>query len=161
MRQVLQTYRTGQLSLADVPAPGVEPGSVLVLTTQSLISVGTERQVMDLARRSLVGKARARPDLVKKVLGRLTRDGLLATSKAILNKLDQPIPLGYSCVGRVLAVGEGMTGVAVGDRVACAGAKIANHAEVNLVPKNLCAKIPDTVRVDAAAFVTLGAIALQ
>ena len=161
MKQVLQSYRTGALALADVPAPGVEPGSVLLLTTRSLISVGTERQVMDLAKRSLVGKARARPDLVKKVLGRLSRDGLLATGKAVLNKLDRPIPLGYSCVGRVLAVGDGVTALAVGDRVACAGAKVANHAEVNLIPKNLCAKIPDTVTDDAAAFVTLGAIALQ
>src|SRR5882724_8433056 len=150
MRQVLQSYRTGELSLADVPAPGVEPGSALVLTTRSLISIGTERKAMDLARRSLVGKARARPDLVKKVLGRLSRDGLLATGKAVLNKLDQPIPLGYSCVGRVLAVGEVVTGVAVGDRVACAGARIANHAEINLIPKNLCAKIPETVTDDAA-----------
>src|SRR5207248_4438924 len=161
MKQVLQSYRTGELLLADVPAPGVEPGSVLVRTTRSLISVGTERQVMDLAKRSLVGKARARPDLVKKVLGRLSRDGLLATGKAVLSKLDQPIPLGYSCVGRVLVVGEGVTGVAVGDRVACAGAKIASHAEVNLVPRNLCAKVPEGVADEAAAFVTLGAIALQ
>src|SRR6266850_5533577 len=161
MRQILQSYRTGELNVVDVPAPGLEAGSALVLTTRSLISVGTERQVMDLAKRSLVGKARARPDLVKKVLDRLSRDGLLATGKAVLNKLDQPIPLGYSCVGRILAVGEGVTGVAVGDRVACAGAKVANHAEVNLVPKNLSAKIPDAVTDDAAAFVTLGAIALQ
>src|SRR5438105_14236946 len=161
MRQVLQTYRTGQLSVADVPAPGLEPGAVLVGTTRSLISVGTERKVMDLAKRSLVGKARARPDLVRKVLDRLARDGLLATGKAVLNKLDQPIPLGYSCVGRVLAVGEGVDGIAVGDRVACAGAKVANHAEVNLVPRNLCAKIPEGVADDAGAFVTLGAIALQ
>src|SRR5438445_571201 len=93
MRQVLQTYRTGQLSVADVPAPGLEPGSVLVLTTRSLISVGTERQVMDLAKRSLVGKARARPDLVKKVLERLSRDGLLATGRAVLSRLDQPVRL--------------------------------------------------------------------
>jgi len=161
MKQVLQSYRTGELSLANVPAPGVEPGCVLVATTRSLISVGTERQVMDLAKRSLVGKARARPDLVKKVLDRLTRDGLLATGKSVLNKLDQPIPLGYSAVGRVIALGDGVSGLAVGDRVACAGAKVANHAEINLVPKNLCAKIPDGVTDDAAAFVTLGAIALQ
>jgi predicted dehydrogenase len=161
MKQVLQSYRTGELSLTDVPAPGLEPGAVLVRTKRSLISVGTERQVMDLAKRSLVGKARARPDLVKKVLGRLSRDGLLATGKAVFNKLDQPIPLGYSCVGSVLAVGEGVAGLAVGDRVACAGAKVANHAEVNLVPKNLCARIPEGVSDDAASFVTLGAIALQ
>src|SRR5476649_2453125 len=161
MKQVLQSYRTGDLSLADVPAPGLEPGAVLVRTTRSLISVGTERQVMDLAKRSLIGKARARPDLVKKVLGRLSRDGLLATGKTVFNKLDQPIPLGYSCAGKVLAVGEGVVGLAVGDRVACAGAKVANHAEVNLVPKNLCARIPEGVSDDAASFVTLGAIALQ
>jgi predicted dehydrogenase/NADPH:quinone reductase-like Zn-dependent oxidoreductase len=161
MRQVLQSYRTGDLSLTDVPAPGLEPGSLLVLTTRSLISVGTERQAMDLAKRSLVGKARARPDLVKKVMGRLSRDGLVATGKAVFNKLDQPIPLGYSAVGRVLAVGEGVSGISEGDRVACAGAKVANHAEVNLVPKNLCARIPEALSDDAAAFVTLGAIALQ
>src|SRR2546426_10551551 len=161
MRQVLQTYRTGQLSVADVPAPGLEPGSVLVLTTRSLISVGTERQVMDLAKRSLVGKARARPDLVKKVLERLSRDGLLATGRAVLNRLDQPVPLGYSCAGRVIAVGEGIAGIAVGDRIACAGAKVANHAEVNLVPEKLCAKVPDGVSDDAAAFLTIGSIALQ
>src|SRR5437899_7641941 len=116
MRQVLQTYRTGQLSVADVPAPGLEPGSVLVLTTRSLISVGTERQVMDLAKRSLIGKVRARPDLVKKILGRLSRDGVLTTGRAMINKLDQPVPLGYSCVGRVLSVGDGVSGIAVGDR---------------------------------------------
>src|SRR4051812_3927354 len=161
MKQVLQSYRTGELSLADVPAPGVEPGSILVLTTRSLISVGTERQATELAKRSLVGKARARPDLVKKAIGRLSRDGLIATGKAVFNKLDQPIPLGYSCVGTVLALGEGVTGIAAGDRVASAGAKVANHAEVNLVPKNLCARIPEGVPDDAAAFVTLGAIALQ
>src|SRR5438067_3009867 len=161
MRQVLQSYRTGDLVVADVPAPGVEPGSVLVLTSRSLISVGTERQVINLAKQSLVGKARARPDAVKKVLERLSRDGLIATGKAVLNKLDQPIPLGYSCVGRVLAVGEGVDGIAVGDRVAAAGAKVANHAEVNLVPRNLCAKIAEGVSDERAAFVTLGAIALQ
>ncbi|HEY2028139.1 MAG TPA: bi-domain-containing oxidoreductase [Myxococcales bacterium] len=161
MKQVLQSYRTGELVSTEVPAPGVEPGSVLVLTTRSLISVGTERQVMELGKRSLVGKARARPDLVKKVLEKVARDGLLATRKSVLSKLDQPIPLGYSAVGRVLAVGEGVTNIRVGDRVACAGAKVANHAELNLVPRNLCAPIPEGVADDTAAFVTLGAIALQ
>src|SRR5207245_8865349 len=116
---------------------------------------------MDLAKRSLVGKARARPDLVKKVLERLSRDGLLATGRAVLSRLDQPVPLGYSCAGRVIAVGEGIAGIAVGDRIACAGAKVANHAEVNLVPEKLCAKVPDGVSDDAAAFLTIGSIALQ
>jgi predicted dehydrogenase/threonine dehydrogenase-like Zn-dependent dehydrogenase len=161
MKQILQSYRTGHLELADVPAPCLEPGSVLVLTAASLLSVGTERMTMALAKKSLVGKARARPDLVRKVLERLSRDGLLTTGKAVLNKLDQPIPLGYSCAGRVVAVGDGVSGIAVGDRVACAGAKVANHAEVNLVPKNLCARVPEGVGDEAAAFVTVGAIALQ
>ena len=161
VKQVVQSYRTGKLELADVPAPGVEPGSVLVLTRTSLLSVGTERMVMDLAKKSLVGKARARPDLVKKVMQRISRDGLVATGKAVFDKLDQPIPLGYSCTGKAIAVGEGVTGVAVGDRVACAGAKVANHAEVNLIPRNLCVPVPGGVSNDAAAFVTVGAIALQ
>src|SRR5262249_51944974 len=84
-----------------------------------------------------------------------------ATGRAVLNKLDQPIPLGYSCAGRIVAVGDGVAGFAVGDRVACAGAKVANHAEVNLVPKHLAAKVPEGVSDDTASFVTLGAIALQ
>src|SRR5256885_15799814 len=123
MKQVLQSYRTGELSLAEVPAPGIEPRSVLVLTSRSLISVGTERQVMDLAKKSLVGKARARPDLVKKVKDRLARDGIFATGRAVLGKLDQPIPLGYSAAGRVIAVGDDVAGNPGGGRVACARAE--------------------------------------
>lgn len=161
MKQVLQSYRTGELEVADVPAPGLEPGCLLVLTAASLVSVGTDRGTMDLAQKSLIGKARERPDLVRKVLDRVARDGLVATGRAVLGKLDQPIPLGYSCAGRVLAVGEGVTGFAVGDRVACAGAKVANHAELNLVPQHLCALVPAGVDDEAAAFVTLGAVALQ
>ena len=161
MKQVLQSYRTGELRVAEVPAPGLEPGSVLVHTRASLVSAGTERATVELAQRSLLGKARERPDLVKKVLERVARDGLLAAGKAAFQKLDSPIPLGYSCAGVVLAVGEGVTGFAPGDRVACAGAKIANHAEVNLVPQHLCARIPGDVSDEDAAFVTLGAIALH
>jgi predicted dehydrogenase/threonine dehydrogenase-like Zn-dependent dehydrogenase len=161
MKQVLQSYRTGELKVADVPAPGVEPGSILVRTTASLVSVGTERMGLKLARKSLLGKARERPDLVKKVIERVARDGVVATGRAVFNRLDQAIPLGYSCVGRVVAVGEGVFSFAVGDRVACAGAKIANHAEVNLVPQNLAVSVPDAVDDEAAAFVTVGAVALQ
>ncbi|MBS2027851.1 MAG: bi-domain-containing oxidoreductase [Deltaproteobacteria bacterium] len=161
MKQVLQSYRTGVLRVAEVPAPGVEPGSVLVQTSASLVSVGTERMTVELAKKSLVGKARERPDLVKKVVDRVQRDGLVTTAGAVFNKLDSPIPLGYSCVGKIIAVGEGVSGLSVGDRVACAGAKVANHAEVNLVPVNLCAAVPTDVDDEAAAFVTVGAIALQ
>ena len=161
MKQILQSYRTGDLEVAEVPAPGLEAGSILVLTAASLVSPGTERMAIELAKKSLVGKARARPDLVKKALERLSRDGVLPTARTVLSKLDQPIPLGYSCSGRVLAVGDIVTGIAVGDRVACAGAKVANHAEVNLVPKNLCARVPEALDDESAAFVTVGAIALQ
>lgn len=161
MKQVIQSYRTGELKVADIPAPGVEPGSVLVLTSASLVSYGTEKMVMDLAKKSLIGKARDRPDLVKKAIQRIGRDGIAATVSAMRSKLDQPIPLGYSSVGTVVAVGDGVVGIDVGARVACAGAKVANHAEVNLVPQNLCALVPGEVPDEVAAFVTVGAIALQ
>jgi predicted dehydrogenase/NADPH:quinone reductase-like Zn-dependent oxidoreductase len=161
MKQVIQSYRTGELKVADVPAPGVEAGSVLVLTSASLVSIGTEKMVMDLAKKSLIGKARDRPDLVKKAIERMRRDGVVATMTAVRSKLDQPIPLGYSSVGTIVAVGEGVTGLSTGARVACAGAKVANHAELNLVPQNLCALVPDAVVDEVAAFVTVGAIALQ
>jgi len=161
MKQVIQSYRTGELKVANVPAPGVGPGSVLVLTAASLVSYGTEKMVMDLAKKSLIGKARDRPDLVKKAIQRIGRDGIAATVSAMRSKLEQPIPLGYSSVGTVVAVGDGVVGIDVGARVACAGAKVANHAEVNLVPQNLCALVPSEVPDEVAAFVTVGAIALQ
>lgn len=161
MKQVIQSYRTGELKVADVPAPGVEPGTVLVLTSASLVSYGTEKMVMDLAKKSLIGKARDRPDLVKKAIQRAGRDGVAATVSAMRSKLDQPIPLGYSSVGTVIAVGDGVVGIDAGARVACAGAKVANHAEMNLVPPNLCALVPDKVSDEVASFVTVGAIAMQ
>ncbi|MBS2021165.1 MAG: bi-domain-containing oxidoreductase [Deltaproteobacteria bacterium] len=161
MKQVVQSFRTGELSVADVPAPGVEPGCVLVLVRASLVSAGTEKSAMELAQKSLLAKARARPDLVKKVLDKVSRDGLIAAGKAAFARLDAPQPLGYACAGLVAAVGAGVSEVSVGDRVACAGAGIANHAEVVLVPQNLCAKVPDGVADEEAAFATLGAIALH
>lgn len=161
MKQVIQSYRTGELKVAEVPAPGVEPGSLLVATAASLVSYGTEKMVMDLAKKSLLGKARDRPDLVKKAIQRIGRDGVVATVAAMRSKLDQPIPLGYSSAGTVVAVGQGVVGFDVGARVACAGAKLANHAQMNLVPQNLCALVPSGVPDETAAFVTVGAIALQ
>jgi predicted dehydrogenase/threonine dehydrogenase-like Zn-dependent dehydrogenase len=161
MKQVLQSYRTGQLRVVDVPAPGIRPRCVLVQTHASLLSIGTDRLMLNLARSSLLGKARERPDLVRKVVARVARDGLVATGRAVLDKLDQAVPLGYSCCGTVIAVGDGVPEFSVGDRVACAGAKEANHAEVNLVSRNLCVPVPLGVPDEAAAFVTLGAIALQ
>ena len=127
----------------------------------SLISSGTEKQLMDLAKASLAGKAMARPDLVRRVMRNVKRDGLKPTVEKVFAKLDTPIPLGYSIAGEVMEVGRGVPDYAVGDRVACAGAALANHAEINAVPKNLTVPIPAGVDDEDASFVTLGAIALQ
>jgi len=127
----------------------------------SLISAGTEKMVIDLAQKSLVGKAKERPDLVRQVLGKLRRDGLMSTLRTVKAKLDAPLALGYSCAGVVAEVGRGAEEFSAGDRVACAGMNYASHAETVFIPKNLAVKIPDGVSLDEAAFVTLGAIALQ
>lgn len=161
MKQVVQSARTGKLALRDVPAPKVRAGHLLVETRASLISAGTERMVIDFARKSLAGKAKDRPDLVRKVLDKARRDGIVATFKAVMARLDEPLPLGYSAAGIVVAVGAGLEGAfRVGQRVAIAGAGLANHAELNVVPRNLAAAIPDDVTDDEACFGTLGAIAM-
>lgn len=161
MKQIVQSARTGKLSLKEVPAPRVRSGCLLVRTTASLISAGTERMVIDFAKKSLAGKAKERPDLVKKVLDKARRDGLLSTFKAVMARLDEPMPLGYSAAGEVVAVGSGLEGLyAVGQRVAMAGAGLANHAELNVVPRNLVAPIPTDVTDEEACFGTLGAIAM-
>jgi predicted dehydrogenase len=161
MKQVLQSYRTGELRVVDVPAPTALPGTVLVRTHASLISAGTERMVIDLAKKSLVGKAQDRPDLVKKVIDKVGKDGVVATARTVLTKLDAPIPLGYSVAGTVLERGAEVSRFKPGDRIACAGAKVANHAEFNVVPVNLCTPIPERVSDEEACFVTVGAIALH
>jgi predicted dehydrogenase/threonine dehydrogenase-like Zn-dependent dehydrogenase len=162
VKQVAQSYRTGKLVLADVAPPLRAPrGGLLVDTVVSLISAGTERAIVDLARKSLVSKARERPDLVRKVIDKAKREGVLTALDAVRAKLDAPIPLGYSLAGRVAEVGREVTGFARGDRVACAGAGYANHAEVNAVPRNLAVHVPDDVSDEDAAFVTVGAIGLQ
>ena len=162
MKQVIQSRRTGRLALKRVPAPQVKPGHVLVRTRASLISAGTERMVVGFAKKSLAGKAKARPDLVKKVIAKAKRDGLKATFQTVMARLDDPLPLGYSAAGEVISVGIGLEGFyTVGQRVAMAGAGIANHAEVNAVPENLLAPVPDDVTDEAASFATLGAIAMH
>jgi len=162
MKQVIQSARTGKLALREVPEPKVRAGHLLVRTRASLISAGTERMVVDFARKSLTGKARARPDLVKKVIGKARRDGLAATAQAVMARLDEPLPLGYSAAGDVVAVGTGLEGAFhVGERVAIAGAGLANHAELNVVPRSLVATVPPGVGDDEAAFATLSAIALH
>jgi predicted dehydrogenase/threonine dehydrogenase-like Zn-dependent dehydrogenase len=161
MKQVVQNYRTGELLVDDVPRPALRAGGLLVQTVVSAVSAGTEKSKVDLARKSLVGKAMARPDQVKKVIDTVRKEGVRATYNKVRNKLDALSPLGYSAAGRVVAVGDGCEGFAVGDAVACAGAGFANHAELIWVPENLCAKIPAGVSFEDASFATIGAIALQ
>jgi predicted dehydrogenase/threonine dehydrogenase-like Zn-dependent dehydrogenase len=161
VKAVVQNFRTGELSVTDVPPPAVRSGQVLVHNVASLVSAGTERAVIELARMNPVRKARARPDLVRKVLARAGQEGLLGTARVVMNLASTPLPLGYSCAGVVRAVGATVSGLSPGDRVACAGLGYANHAEVVTVPRNLVVPIPEGVEFDEAAFVTVGAIALQ
>ncbi|MDQ3009400.1 MAG: bi-domain-containing oxidoreductase [Acidobacteriota bacterium] len=161
MKQVIQNFRSGVLKVDDVPQTICRSGGILVHNVTSLISAGTEKMTVDLAQKSLVGKAKERPDLVKQVWAKLRRDGLMATLRTVQAKLDAPLALGYSCAGLIAEVGRGAEEFSVGDRVACAGMNYASHAETVFIPKNLAVKIPDGVSFDEAAFVTLGAIALQ
>jgi polar amino acid transport system substrate-binding protein len=157
MLQVIQYQKTGELSVEEVPAPALAPGSILVRNVRSLISAGTERTSVETAQASMVGKARSRPDLVKQVIANVRREGLGATYKKVQNRLDNYKELGYSSAGVVLA--SASDAFAPGDRVACAGT--AYHAEIVSVPRHLAAKIPEGVGFDQAAFCTLGAIAMQ
>lgn len=161
MKQVIQNFRTGELRIEEVPETICGRGGVLVTNVASLISAGTEKMAVGLAQKSLVGKARERPDLVRQVLNKLKRDGLMNTVQTVRARLDAPLALGYSCAGIVREVGPGADGFGVGDRVACAGMNYASHAETVFIPKNLAVRIPEGVSFDEAAFVTLGAIALQ
>ena len=162
MKQVIQSPRTGKLAVREVPAPKVTAGHVLVRTRASLISAGTERMSVEFARKSLAGKAKARPDLARQVLAKARRDGLRATWNAVSARLDEPMPLGYSAAGEVVAAGAGLEGVfRVGERVAVAGAGLANHAELNVVPRALVAPVPDDVPDEEACFATLAAISLH
>ena len=161
MKQVAQNYRSGELTVLDVPVPSCKPGGVLVRSLFSLISTGTEMMKVTEARLSLLGKARARPDQVKKVLDSMAQQGPVATYKKAINTLDSYTPLGYSLCGVVVEVGAGAEEFAVGDLVAAAGNEFALHAELNWVPRNLCVRVPDGVAPEHAAFATVGAIAMQ
>ena len=142
MKQLLQNMRNGQAIVADVPVPFPRPGTALVRTAASLVSAGTERSVVEFAERNLLGKARSRPDLVRQVLNKARREGIIPTVEAAFNRLDQPMALGYSSSGVIEEVGEGLTGFKIGDRVACGGSGYAVHAEYAIVPQNLLVKIP-------------------
>jgi predicted dehydrogenase/threonine dehydrogenase-like Zn-dependent dehydrogenase len=161
MKQLLQNMRSGETTVAEVPVPTPQAGEVLVCTAASLVSAGTERMVVEFAGKSLIGKARSRPDLMRQVVDKARREGLLTTLEAAFNRLDQPLPLGYSSAGTVVALGEGVEGIKIGQRLACAGGNYAVHAEYAAVPVNLVAALPDAVEFEAAAFTTLGAIALH
>jgi predicted dehydrogenase/threonine dehydrogenase-like Zn-dependent dehydrogenase len=161
MKQLIQSYKTGGLELKEVPRPLCRQGGVLVHTHFSLISAGTEKLMIELAKKSLAGKARQRPDLVKKVLNKIRSEGIVPTVRKVFAKLDEPVALGYSCAGEVIEVGDGIDGITVGDEVACAGAGFASHSEINFVPNNLCVKVPADVDLQDASFTTIGAIAMQ
>src|SRR5712672_4626203 len=163
MKQVFQDARSAEITIVDVPAPKLLAGCVLVRTAASLVSAGTERASSEFASKNLLQKARMRPDLVREVLSKISRDGLVATISTVRNRLDQPSALGYSSAGTVVAVGEGVTDINPADRVVCAGAGHAVHAEFACVPRLLLARIPPEsgVSFDHAAATTVGAVALH
>ena len=161
MKQVYQSLRTGEIGVSEVPVPGLKPGYVLVQVATSLISPGTERMAVGFGRKNLLDKARDRPDLVRQVLNRARKQGVLTTIEKVRNRLDQPAAVGYACAGTVIGVGEDVATVQVGDSVACGGAGDAVHAEVVSVPKNLVVKLPNGVDFESAAFTTLGATSIH
>ena len=157
MKQLLQDLSSGKTHIIDAPTPEVLPGTILINTTLSLISVGTERMVVDFGKAGILGKARQQPEKVKLVIEKLKNDGIMTTIGAVRSKLSQPIPLGYSNVGVVYKVGHGVKGIKAGDRVVSNG----RHSEVVRVPENLCARIPDNVDDESAAFTIVSSIGLQ
>jgi predicted dehydrogenase/threonine dehydrogenase-like Zn-dependent dehydrogenase len=161
MKQVIQNIRKGRTEIVEIPVPKPPPGGVLVRTAASVVSVGTERMVVEFAARSLLGKARSRPDLVRQVLQKARREGVLSAVDAAFKRLDKPMALGYSSAGVVVAAGDGVGEYHPGDRVACAGGGHAVHAEFASMPVNLLAPVPDGVSLEDAAFATLGAIAMH
>lgn len=157
MKQLLQNLKNGETLIEDIPCPSVSPDKLLIHTSRSLVSAGTERMLVDFGKANLIDKARQQPDKVKMVLDKIKTDGLAPTIQAVRSKLGQPLPMGYCNVGRILEVGSGVEGFELGDRVVSNG----KHAEVVSVPKNLCAKIPDNVSDEEAAFTVIASIALQ
>lgn len=157
MKQIVQDLKNGSTQLEEVPVPIVKAGCVVIHTSRTLVSLGTERMLVEFGKANLIEKARQQPDKVKQTLDKLRTDGIIPTLEAIFNKLGQPLPLGYCNVGKVLAIGKGVSEFSIGDRVASNG----NHAEYVCVPKNLVAKIPDNVSDDEATFTVIGSIGLQ
>jgi predicted dehydrogenase/threonine dehydrogenase-like Zn-dependent dehydrogenase len=161
VKQVAQRSRDGRISVVDAPVPSLLPGWLLVANHASLISAGTERAKLELGARNLAQKARARPDLLRKVVDRARAEGIGAALAAAKDRLDALTPLGYSSAGIVMRLGVGVEGITTGDRVACGGGDFATHAEVIAVPRNLVAAVPEGVPLESAAYATVGAIALH
>ncbi len=161
MRAILENIRSGEVSGHEVPQPELRPGGVLVRTAFSAISAGTELAHREQVEKSLLGKALARPDLVRQVVDFARTAGVKAAYQRVQSRLDTLAPLGYSCAGVVIAAGQGVPEFQPGDRVACAGAGYASHCEVNFIPRNLAVRVPDTVSLEAASLSAIGAIALQ
>lgn len=157
MKQILQSFKSGQTELAEVPVPMVSKGKLLIHTTHSLVSIGTERMLVEFGKSNLISKALQQPERVKMVLDKIKSDGLLPTIETVFNKLEQPLPLGYSNAGIVVEIGEGISGFSIGDRVASNG----QHAEYVCIPQNLVAKIPANVSLEEGTFAVIGSIGLQ
>jgi len=161
MKQVTQNMRDGKTAVQDVPIPTPTKGQALVRVEASLVSAGTERMLVEFGEKSLLGKARSRPDLVRQVLDKVKREGVVPTLDATFNRLNTPMPLGYSSAGVIVELGPEMDSFYVGQRVACSGGGFASHAEYNIIPRNLLTPIPQNVTTESAAFTTLGAISLH
>jgi predicted dehydrogenase/threonine dehydrogenase-like Zn-dependent dehydrogenase len=157
MKQIIQNLKNGETILTEVPAPAIKKGHILIQTRKSLVSLGTERMLVEFGKANLIEKARQQPDKVRQVFDKIKTDGLIPTYEAVINKLDQPMPLGYCNAGEIIALGDGVTGFKVGDRVASNG----SHAEFVCIPKNLVVPIPDNVTDDEATFTVIGSIGLQ
>ena len=157
MKQILQSLKTGKTQVDEIPIPNVSFGSLLIKTSKTLVSTGTERMLVEFGKAGWIKKARQQPDKVKMVLDKIITDGLKPTIESVFNKLDQPLPLGYCNIGIVDELGSGVTNFNKGDRVVSNG----KHAEVVNVPINLCAKVPDSVSDEEASFTVLGSVALQ
>ena len=161
MKQLFQNMKNGETRIKDLPIPKPGKGCALVQTAYSLVSAGTEKSLVEFSEKNLAAKAVSRPDLVRQVLNKAKREGVLNSVQAAFNRLDQPMFPGYSSAGTITALGEGMQGFKVGDRVACGGGNHAVHAEYEVVPRNLLVKLPDSVSFEEAAFSTLGSVAIH
>ena len=152
MKQVVQNYKTREVKLVNVPVPVCGSNRVLVRNRYSLISIGTERSIIELGNKSLAGKALARPDLVRRVWDKAKKEGLVKTWQDAMGRLDTPTPLGYSTAGQILECGNAVTEVSPGDKVACIGQGFASHAEIVSIPANLMTRIPQNFKVEQASF---------